>query len=211
MNNQVLLTIARYSGDDVTDFQQIFNPADMKGVKLNSAGTAIEFRYDAGDGKGPQTYLTTALTLADLQNSMNTASAGGNQVFIGRINSTSGFGIGAHDVLDANGNAIVIKDNSRVWAGFYEVITTFTSATDAATISLDIATDDVAGLKAATAISTGTTYDATGAPVLLIPQQSVGTISEKTTGDRKLQYTVAIEAVTAGAMIVFIEVINEGL
>ena len=60
-----------------------------------------------------------------------------------------------------NGGAIsstaigpTLPDNATVTRSYYEVLTTFTSATDAAAISISIPTDDAAGIVAATAIST---------------------------------------------------------
>lgn len=190
-----------------TSRAQIFNPELMGNVK--AVGTGVQFVYpDQERPEEPDTFTVASTTLTQLQTSINAASPSGSQVFIGRISSASGFSIAAHNLLDLDGNAIVLPDNTRVWDAYYEVLTTFTSATDAATISLDIATDDVAGLKAATAISTGTTYDATGAPVALIPQGTVATCSEKTTAARNVTYTIAVETVTAGDLIVYLNCVT---
>lgn len=87
----------------------------------------------------------------------------------------------------------------------YRVITTFTSATDAATIALGVATDGAAGLKAATAISTGTTWDAgiTGLVTAVAPVF--------TTAARSLVATIAVEALTAGKLTVHALCIPSGI
>lgn len=59
-----------------------------------------------------------------------------------------------------------IPANAIIKDCWYEVVTTFTSATDAATIGFNVANSSIVD---ATAISSGTTWDATGAPVQAIP------------------------------------------
>ena len=85
-----------------------------------------------------------------------------------------------------------------------QVITTFTSATDAATIALGVTTQDTAALKAAIAISNGANpYDA-GQFGPLPPATAI-----KTTAARTLAAVVAVEALTAGKMVVdFLYIIN---
>ena len=81
---------------------------------------------------------------------------------------------------------------------------TFTSATDAATISLGIASDDVAGLLAAVAISTGTPFDAGMQDG--IQTAVAATASEKTTAaTRTIDAVVAVESLTAGVLVVILE------
>lgn len=100
--------------------------------------------------------------------------------------------------------AETLPDNAIVTRSYYDVITTLTSATDAATVALGIATDDAAGIKAAVAISDGSNpWDAgyhegiqTGA---------ASAFSEKTTGERAIEVTIAVEAVTAGKFVGFLE------
>ncbi len=109
---------------------------------------------------------------------------------------------------DVNGNTFYLPDNTRVWDGYYEVVTTFTSATDASTVSLGYAVDDVAGIFAATAISTGTTWDA-GAPKAIIQVGTIAAISEKTTAARTIDATVAAaETLTAGKFYLYLKCIT---
>jgi predicted RecA/RadA family phage recombinase len=93
-----------------------------------------------------------------------------------------------------------IPDNARVTRSWYEVGTTFTSATDAATLSLGVETDDVAGITAAIAISDGSNpWDAGLADG--IQDGAIANFGEKTTAEgRRLEVVVAVEALTAGVL-----------
>lgn len=83
---------------------------------------------------------------------------------------------------------------------FYRVLTTLTSATDAATGSLGILVDDVAGIKAAIAISNGANpWDAGN--VECIQTGAASAFSEITTAERDITFTIAVEALTAGAFV----------
>lgn len=197
--NLALLTIAKESGNAVTpNFSSIFDSAKM--FEIKQVGTAVNFKYRYNIGSDLKDYTTTALTLAQLQNLFNTNAPSGALdvvlVFDPSAN-TDERTIAPHDLKDTNGNVFVVPDNTRVWDGYYEVVTTFTSATDAATISLGIPSDDVAGIKAATAISVGTTWDA-AAPVAIIQVGTIAAISEKTTAARTIQATVAAEVLLTG-------------
>lgn len=200
MANLIVLTVTKENGNTVS-FSQQFNPEIMREVKINDAGTALSFSYP--NATGWDSYESTSYTSLSVFNSAVTlASPSGTQTYVGVFDpsaNTSQRAIGSHNFLDSNGNALILPDNTRVWDGYYEVITTFTSATDAGTISLDIATDDVAGIFAATAISSGTTWDA-AAPKAIIQVGTIAAISEKTNSaaGRAVQATVAVEALTAG-------------
>jgi predicted RecA/RadA family phage recombinase len=92
-------------------------------------------------------------------------------------------------------------DNSRIFHSFIDVTTTFTSATDAATISIGFLVDDVAGVRAATAISTGTSWDAGLQAGIQVG--AVATASERLTAARQLNFVTAVEVLTAGAMVIY--------
>lgn len=93
---------------------------------------------------------------------------------------------------------VTLPINAVICGGFYRVITTFTSATDAATIALHAnAANDI---KAAIAISNGANpYDAGLQPI--VPKantpESTGIIC---TAARELTATVAVEVLTAGKL-----------
>ena len=96
-----------------------------------------------------------------------------------------------------------IPKNSVVKFAAYKVLTTFTSATDAATIAIHVvAANDVVS---AAAISTGTTWDAASIPIETIPKVETSTTWLVTTADSYPTFTVAVEALTAGKMIVWFE------
>jgi len=102
------------------------------------------------------------------------------------------------------GLGVTLPDNAIVTRAWYEVITTLTSATDAATVSIDIPVDDVAGILAAIAISNvANAWDAGLHEA--IQDGTVANFSIKTTAARELSITIAVEAVTAGKFILFAE------
>ena len=101
------------------------------------------------------------------------------------------------------GLGVTLPDNAVVTRTTFQVLTTLTSATDAATISVDIPTDDVAGLRGATAISTATSWDAGWQEG--IQDGTAAAYSVQCTAARELSITIAVEAVTAGKFIVFCE------
>lgn len=93
-----------------------------------------------------------------------------------------------------------IPDNAIIVDGLIDVITTFTSATDAATVAL---TANSAGdLKAAVAISNGANPWDAGLKDL-VPVSTAAT-SVKLTADRSLVMAIAGEALTAGKMVIFV-------
>lgn len=111
--------------------------------------------------------------------------------------------IGTHKLGILPAGAIITK-------AWIDVDTTFTSATDAATISLGY-TGQAAAFDAATAISTGTTWDAA------VPRVSdgaaagaVGTYISVGTSPVEVIAVVAVEVLTAGKGYLFIEyVVND--
>ena len=108
--------------------------------------------------------------------------------------------------IGAIGLGVTLPDNAVVKRAWYEVLTTLASATDAATVSLDIPVDDVAGLLAAIAISDATNpWDAGHHEC--IQDGTAANFSEKCTAARELSMTVAVEALTAGKFILFVEYI----
>lgn len=90
----------------------------------------------------------------------------------------------------------VLPDNAIILGGFVEVETTFTSATDAATVALSIATAD--DLVAAVAISNaGNPWDA-GRQAIVPKFNTPESTSVKLTAANAVDLTIAVEALTAG-------------
>ncbi len=100
------------------------------------------------------------------------------------------------------GLGVSLPDNAIVTRSWYEVLTTFTSSTDAATVAISIPTDDVAGIVAATAISAeGNIWDAGKHEGIQLG--TAASMSEKTTAARELTLTIGTEALTAGKLILY--------
>jgi len=141
---------------------------------------------------------------------VDAATAGATTVDV-RLNGASGPGRGDHFVMrgafdcgttnltaaEGQRTLFTIPDNCRVVRSYYEITTTLTSATDAATPSFGINTDDTAGILAAVAISDGgNPFDAglhEG-----IQDGTAAAFSEKTTAARVVSIATAVETVTAG-------------
>lgn len=113
---------------------------------------------------------------------------------MGIFDATSGKDIGTHTI------AAELPDNAIVTRVDYEVITTFTSATDAATVALTL--QSAGDIKAAVAISNGANaWDAAVPAVTLVTGATSAYI--KLTAARTLSATVAVEALTAGKLRVY--------
>ena len=114
------------------------------------------------------------------------------------FDATAGKAIGSH------GLGVSLPDNAIITRSWYEVLTTFTSdATDAGTIALGLPVDDVAGIKAAEAISAATAFDAGYQEG--IQDGAAANFSVKTTASRELTADVAVEALLDGELILFCE------
>jgi hypothetical protein len=97
-----------------------------------------------------------------------------------------------------------LPDNAVVIRAYYYVVTTLTSSTDAATISIDIPTDDPAGILAAIEIIHSTNpWDAGHHEC--IQDGAATNFSEKVsnTGGREISITIGTEDLTAGKFTVF--------
>lgn len=124
----------------------------------------------------------------------------------------------AQRATGAHGLGVYIPDNAIITKAWYDVITTFTSADDSATIALHV--QSAGDIQAAVAISTGTPYDAglhasllgfpnLGADAAHDSAAEVGAlymgVSLKMTAERELVATVATQALTAGKLVLYVE------
>lgn len=102
----------------------------------------------------------------------------------------------------------IFPDNSFVTRDYYKVLTTFTSATDAATIGIGFNTDDAAGIVAATAISAGgNVWDAGNHEG--IQTGTAANFGEQLTAARQLEFLRGgAETLTAGALILYVEYVT---
>lgn len=124
-------------------------------------------------------------------------------VTCGWLDGNGGLATGAHD-LDGG----TIPAGATIKTYFYKVLrNNFASPTsDGATIALGHA-DSAACIKAATAISSGTTWDATGTTIM-----SAAAAVAQTTAERAIRATVAVEGTsnTDSVLVVWVEWIMLG-
>ncbi len=116
--------------------------------------------------------------------------------------ATGGKAIGAHV------SELTLPRGAVIKAAFYKVLTTFTSATDAATIAISVVSAN--DVVSAAAISTGTTWDSASIPIETVPKVETSTTWLVTTADSPVTFTVAVEALTAGKIIVWFEYLYFG-
>lgn len=126
-----------------------------------------------------------------------------------------------HRTVAAHGLGVSLPDNAIITGYIVDVVTTFTSATDAATIALKA--EGTGDLLAAIAISDSTNmwdagihagkpgYPSLGADAAHDTQPEVAALFAasfvKTTAVREITATVAVEALTAGKAVIFVEYI----
>jgi hypothetical protein len=147
----------------------------------------------------------TAIGAGKVTQAMNAAQAVGlnvSRVCIGLFDPSANTGertIAAHTI------AVALPAKAIITQFYYQVLTTFTSATDAATIALSV--EGANDLVSAIAISDGSNpWDAAGT-VAGIPVGTAATMV-KTTVARQITATVAIEALTAGKMYIYADYVQ---
>ena len=115
------------------------------------------------------------------------------------------FGLAAGTTAIATHKLGVLPAKATIIKAWIDVDTTFTSATDAATISLGY-TGSAAAFEAATAISTGTTWDAAVPRVSdAAADGAVGNYVVIGSSPVEVVAVVAVEALTAGKGFLYIE------
>lgn len=113
----------------------------------------------------------------------------------------------ADRTIAAHTCALTFPAKAIITGAWYKVLTTFTSASDAGTIAISIVgANDVVS---AVAISTGTTWDAS-TPVEGIPKIETTSSWLTTTVPAAVTFTVAVEALTAGKMVVWFQYLYYG-
>lgn len=103
--------------------------------------------------------------------------------------------------IGAIGLGVKLPPNAIVKSSFIDVIKTCTSGTDAATIAID--SEGAGDVVAAVAISVGTPWDA--GLQTAIQNGGLKANMVKTTAEKELTATVAVEALTAGKFHVYVE------
>ena len=111
--------------------------------------------------------------------------------------ATSGKAIGTH------GLGLTIPKGALVTKAYYKVLTTFTSATDAATIALQVKSAN--DLVTAVAISNGGNPWDAGGGVVCTPTGTLANEVDNDTADSEVSAVVAVEALTAGKLVLWVE------
>ena len=203
INAQIInLTVTKIGNTTVNRLTQGFQIANIGRVITFETGSSF-FYKDISRSY----YVTVAETVAQvaaLTGSVDLIPSSLAKRVVLLFDATGGKAIATYHLTQLNGESFQLPDNARITSADYEVQTTFTSAGDSATISLGISTDDVAGLVAAVAISTGTPWDAGVHDG--IQTATASTLSEKTTAaTRYVDAVVGTTALTAGKLSVIVD------
>ena len=120
----------------------------------------------------------------------------------GRIRATWDFAVdgGAISAIDIDAQ---LPDNAIIVGGFVDVITTLTSATDAATVAIHAQTAN--DIVAAIAISNGGNPWDAGLKAIIPKANTPESTGIKLTAARDITVTIAVEAVTAGKFNLFLD------
>jgi hypothetical protein len=111
----------------------------------------------------------------------------------------------------ADNNSFMEKlpPNSYIIKAWYEVLTTFTSATDAGTLALSLEVNNNVDIVTAIAISdVSDPWDVATLPVDAVQDGVTANFTEKTTGYRSVVADVAVEALTDGLLAVYVEYVQ---
>lgn len=168
-------------------------------IRKGSAGTTT------GTGSSKDNLDTFLIKASDLASEVTRRSVVLEYDFTNDGAVASGSAFSMRNV--STGITFNFPTNAQIIEGVYRVLTTFTSSSDAATISLGIPTDDAAGTVAAIAISDGTNpWDATAKFVTTIQTGAHSAASEVTTAARAFALTVGGgQDLTAGRIRVFLD------
>jgi len=182
------------------DITSVVAGAGLTGGATSGAATLNVINTDGKITVGADTIDITAGTIEELDLIVPTTDA----LNVKRIaRATYDFAVDG-GATSSIGLGVTLPDNAIVTRAWYEVITTLESSGDNATIAITIPTDDVAGIVAATAIDAGGDVWDAGIHEA-IQDGTAAAFSEKTTAARELTVTIGVEAVTAGAFVLFCE------
>lgn len=144
-------------------------------------------------------FTQTDITNLNLSNSENLFQNHGYKVGRARcvFTATGGKAIATH------GLGLTIPKGALIVKAYYKVLTTFTSATDAATIALKVKSAN--DLVSAIAISNGANPWDAGGGVVCIPTGTLANEIDNDTADNEVSAVVASEALTAGKLVLWLE------
>lgn len=182
---------------------------DRFGKILLQTGTTVPADGTTGFAKGGKFIDTDAVNaMRSIYENQGTTTSSAFKVSGGEeqvLAATYDFAVDGGTHNSSYGLGISLPDNAIVTRSWYEVLTTFQSSGDITAMSLDIPTDDAAGLVAFTAISTtGDVWDAGYHEAIQVG--TTATFAEKTTAEREITFSInSSENLTAGKATFFIE------
>jgi len=135
------------------------------------------------------------------QVALNPCRVGGVKRFVAFLDASAGIAIGD------SAFGPTVPAGYRVLRAYYSVDTTFTSATDAATIGIGFDTDDVSGIVAATAISAGGNIWDAGLHEG-IQTGTMANMGEELTAARQFEAVIAVEALTDGELALYVDAVR---
>lgn len=204
--SQIKLSVTEQNGVKLSPAQsKILETSHM--FLIDSVGGNTVIIYEDKPGEWAEFKVSESIDTINQAIGTAFSSSGFKPFKKAKLDATSGLAIGTHDLVDSTGNPVTIPNNAIAVNAYYVVETTFTSSTDAATISLDIASDDVGGIVSAIAISDASNpWDAGNHDG--IQDGVAANFSVQTTAERKLQATVGTEALTNGALTLYVEFVT---
>lgn len=200
--NAIELTIKRVGGDIVTPYSSMVPIDSIQG--LAAVGTDARFFAPFWNSKLGPIEVVVEETYAQVKSLIGLTS----QSYCWGVIDMAVVGdrtIATHDVKDFAGNALKVPKGAIIKLGMAFVKTTFVSATNAGTIALGIEVDSAAGLKAAIAINNGAAPWTAPNKTALLPVNTVATFLGPASAELKVQFVVAVEAMTAGKMLIYLE------
>lgn len=196
------LTITKRNGITLgSAITSLFDPEKMHMPTSVSGGT--EFYYP--DHTGEMIKLVASESYASVKTLIEAPSVNGFvKELWAYLDGSDGLAVGVHNLVDfITGEEVEIPDGAIILDGFYEVDETFTTAgADAGTIGLGVATDTMVLVTAVAVSNGGNPWDA--GKHAIIPVNTPSTIVGPATADRKLTATVAVQAVTAGELRLYV-------
>jgi hypothetical protein len=208
---KIQLTVIKKDGKTVSPgVVYAFESSALNNIVSSGSGIAFEVLGDVQGGREVSKYEASE-SFSSVMATLGSTDTNIKKSVVLVFDATGGKAVGSYDLKDINGNPFYLPQYSTVVRAEYKVKTTFASAgADAGTIALGIPTDDVAGIKAAIAISNGANpYDAAGF-VATIQDGAVSNYSEETTDERAIQATVAVQNLTAGKLYLVVDYVIIG-
>jgi len=226
-DNDVMFTMQTAAGDVLMELPTTAAGSLDKGctfVNDNENGYFMKIRTGSGSNlvfngnqtgnNGTVTMLDrgSVLTVRDMEGVTNgtwvVTHFSGGRLSLSDDNKTRLEDVACRYTVATNGGGVGTIDigwlpyNAQIYKGFVICDQNFGSATSAASISLGVETDDIAGIIADT-IVTDPQWDQGRRAI--IPAETYGTETSKATGVRAVRLTITNEDLTAGAMTVYLK------